>query len=472
MNLSPQIEAGGRVFAPAAEAAAEEAANRAARAFWAWSRTSADERRACLSSMADALDEARDDLVAVAAAEVGAAAQWTDFNISVARDILRQAGDLIDLMQDQTFNHADGRMSVVRRQAVGVVLGFAPWNAPIALATRAIAAPIACGNTVVLKASELCPRTHAMVVNLFEAAGLPQNVVTVATSTPTESLDVAKTLIRHPTVRRITFTGSTRIGEIVAVEAARVLKRCVLELSGKAPLIVLEDADLDAAAAAAVTGAFFNQGQVCMSTERIIVPDAIADDFVSALVSRALRLRAADPRVDGTSLGRLINADAANRVLSLVEDAVAKGADLRLGGEAEGEVMQPVILDRVTPNMRIYGEESFGPVASIIRVRDTDEAISVANDTEYGLAAAVFSRDEARAEEIADRLETGICQINGPTVFDDPSMPFGGMKASGYGRFGGAAALDEFTEIRWLSRHRNLNADQIDDMLNLGRKDA
>ena len=470
MNLSPSIQAGGRLFTPGADA--EESANRAARAFWAWSRTAPDERRACLSVMADALDKSRDDLVAVAAAEVGAAAQWTEFNISVARDILLQAGDLIDLMQDQSFAHADGRMSVVRRQAVGVVLSFAPWNAPVALAARAIAAPIACGNTVVLKASELCPRTHAMIVKLFEAAGLPKDVVTVATSTPAESLDVAKTLIRHPTVRRITFTGSSRTGEVVAVEAARVLKRCVLELSGKAPLIVLEDADLDAAVAAAMTGAFFNQGQVCMSTERIIVPEAIADEFVDALVERARGLRAADPEFESASLGRLINADAAQRVLSLVEDAVEKGADLRLGGETAGAVMQPVILDRVTPNMRIYGEESFGPVASIIRVSGADEAVSVANDTEFGLAAAVFSRDAARAEEIADRLETGICQINGPTVFDDPSMPFGGMKASGYGRFGGSAALDEFTEIRWLSRHRNLTAEKIEDMLNLGRKDA
>lgn len=471
MSLTATHPVGGAAFAPRVHLEeVEEAANKAARAFWEWSKTSAEVRRRHLAAMADALDAARDTLVAMAAEEVGAAPQWTNFNISIACAILHQTGDLIDLMEDKRVGHADGRASILRRQAVGVVLGFAPWNAPIILAVRALAAPIACGNTVVLKASEFCPRTHRSIVALFEKAGLPKDVVTVVTNAPEDSLDVAKALIAHPTVRRVNYTGSTRVGQIVALEAAKVLKRCLLELSGKAPLIVLEDADLEAAAAAAVTGAFFNQGQVCMSTERIIVLDEIADAFVEDVITRAGQLRASDPRIETAALGRLINEDAAIRVAALVDDAVSKGAALKLGGGHEGAVMQPVVLDYVTPHMRIYTEESFGPVASIIRVRDDEEAISVANDTEFGLAAAVFSRDEARAMRIADRLETGICQINGPTVFDDPSMPFGGVKASGYGRFGGTAALDEFTEIRWLSTHHGLEAKHIEEMLNLGRK--
>lgn len=452
--------------------AADDAANAAARAFWAWSKTTPDARITLLRSMADALDTERDALVEIAATEVGAAPQWTDFNIEVAKQILLQACDLVPLMEDQKVTHPDGRVSTVRRQAVGVVLGFVPWNAPIALAVRAMAAPVACGNSVVLKASEHCPKTHQLIVDLFIRAGLPRDVVTVVTNSADESFDVARSLIRHPTIRRINFTGSTRVGQIVAMEAAQVLKRCLLELSGKAPLIVLDDADLDAAAAAAMTGAFFNQGQVCMSTERIIVLDAIADAFVEALVVKTATLTAADPRHQTAPLGRLINADAARRVSGLIEDAVANGATLRMGGEVSGAVMQPAVLDHITPNMRIYREESFGPVASIIRVRDEEEAISVANDTEFGLASAVFSADPRRCAAIADRLETGICQINGPTVFDDPTMPFGGMKSSGYGRFGGAAALDEFTEMRWLSQHNDLKADQIEELLNLGRKEA
>jgi len=457
------IELDGSATAPASLAirSATEAADRAARAFWAWSTTAPNDP--------DSLDKGRADLTETAANEVGAAPQWVDFNIKIAQDTLRQARDLVPLMADQTVRHSDGRTSTLRRQAVGVVLGFVPWNAPVTLAARALAAPIACGNTVVLKASEHCPNTHKMVVDLFSNCGLPENVISVVTNEPKDSLDVARTLIRHPTVRRINFTGSTRVGQIIAVEAAQVMKRCVLELSGKAPLIVLSDADLDAAAAAAMTGAFFNQGQVCMSTERIIVMEDIADQFVEKLVHKTSSLSASDPKESAAPLGRLINADAAARVADLITDAVNLGASLKLGGEVTGEVMQPAVLDHVTPSMRIYLEESFGPVASVIRVRDAEEAISVANDTEFGLAAAVFGKDTNRCHAIADRLETGICQINGPTVFDDPNMPFGGMKSSGYGRFGGTAALDEFTEIRWLSQHNSLDAAQIEDMLNLGR---
>ncbi len=449
---------------------AEDAADRAARAFWAWSQSAPDTRSTVLNAVACALDAERDRLVEVAATEVGAAPQWTDFTIAIARDTLRQAATLPALMQDQRVTHGQARSSIIRRQPAGVVLSFVPWNAPIVLAVRAMAAPIACGNTVVLKASEHCPRTHQMVAELFLKAGLPKDVVTVVTNAPDDSFDVARALIRHPAVRRITFTGSTRVGQIVAVEAARVLKPCLLGLSGKAPLLVLADADLDAAAAAAMTGAFFNQGQVCMSTERIVVMDSVADAFVESLVARSQDRRAADPAVATTSLGRLVNADAARRVAGLVEDAVALGATLRLGGDVAGAVMQPTILDHVTPQMRIYQEESFGPVASIIRVGSVEEAISVANDTEFGLASAVFSRDAATCAAVAERLETGVCQINGPTVFDDPTMPFGGMKASGYGRFGGAAALDEFTETRWLSEHHGLGAKQIEEMLDLGRR--
>jgi acyl-CoA reductase-like NAD-dependent aldehyde dehydrogenase len=243
------------------------------------------------------------------------------------------------------------------------------------------------------------------------------------------------------------------VGRQVAVTAAQHLKRCVLELSGKAALIVLEDADLDAAVAAAAHGAFFNQGQICMSTERIILLDAIADAFVEKLVARTRDLRAADPQREAAPLGTLIHAAAAERVAALIRDAQDKGATLLIGGRVEGAVMQPAVIDHVAANMAIYHEESFGPVASILRVRDEEEALSIANDTEYGLASAIFSRDTDRALAMAARLETGICHINGSTVYDDPAMPFGGMKASGYGRFGGDTALDEFTELRWIALH-------------------
>lgn len=438
----------------AGQSSVDAAANGAAAAFWDWSARPAAERAAHLHGMAEALDANRAQLVALAAQEVGAAEGWTLFNIDIALRILRHAAKLPALLADRHIPATqDGCAAILRRQAVGVVLGIAPWNAPVTLAVRAIATPLACGNTVVLKGSEHCPRTHRAVIDILNASGLPEGVANVVTVLPDQSEQVVNRLIAHPAVRRVNFTGSTRVGRQVAITAAQHLKRCVLELSGKAALIVLEDADLDAAVEAAAHGAFFNQGQICMSTERIILLDSIADAFVKKLVTRTQKLSAADPRRETAPLGTLIHAAAAERVAALIRDAQNKGAELLVGGHVEGAVMQPAVVDHVASNMAIYHEESFGPVASILRVRDEDEALSIANDTEYGLASAIFSRNRDRALALAARLETGICHINGSTVYDDAAMPFGGMKSSGYGRFGGETALDEFTELRWIALH-------------------
>lgn len=434
----------------AAEAEADFAANTAAAAFETWSGMAASERADHLHAMAAILDADRAALVEVTAQEVGAAPAWTQFNVDLACGIFKQAATLCDQLGDQPTAKQG---SVLRRQPAGVVLGIAPWNAPITLAARCIAAPLACGNTVVMKASEHCPQTHARVIERIMASGLPPGTANVVTNAADQSEAVVERLIAHPAIRRINFTGSTRVGRQVAMAAARHLKPCVMELSGKAPMVVLEDADLGRAVDAAIFGAFFNQGQICMSTERIILLDEIADAFVAALVARTRTLRAADPRRETADLGTLINAEAAHRVAALIDDAVRKGAVLHVGGEIDGAVMQPAVVDRVSSAMRLYHEESFGPVASILRVRDEDHALSVANDTEYGLTAAVFSQDIGRAKRFADRLETGIVQINGPTVHDDPTMPFGGMKASGYGRLGGTQSVHEFTELRWIAQH-------------------
>ncbi len=311
------------------------------------------------------------------------------------------------------------------------MLGLAPWNAPVILAVRAIAAPLACGNTVVLKGSEICPRTHRLIGEVFRAAGLGEGVVNVVSNAPADASRIVEALIAHPTVRRVNFTGSTRVGRQVAELAARHLKPALLELGGKAPLIVLDDADLDEAVAAAAFGAFMNQGQICMSTERLIVDEQIADEFAARLAAKAATLVAGDPRKAKTPLGAIVSFEAAERIVGLVRDAVAKGARILAGGGANGVLMDATVLDHVTPAMRIYGEESFGPVAAIIRVGGVEEAVRVANDSEYGLAAAVFGRDLTRAFAVARRIESGICHINGPTVQDEAQMPFGGVKASG-----------------------------------------
>jgi benzaldehyde dehydrogenase (NAD) len=345
-----------------------------------------------------------------------------------------------------------GSLAMAVRQPAGVVLGMAPWNAPVILGVRAVAVPLACGNTVVLKASELCPRTHQLIIESLQEAGLPPGVVNFVSNSPADASAVVEAMIAHPAVRRVNFTGSTRVGRIIAATCAQYLKPAVLELGGKAPLLVLDDADIEAAVNAAVFGAFMNSGQICMSTERIIVDDKIAPEFVAKLVAKTKRLPIGDPRgKDPVVLGSVIDKATVERCNALIDDALAKGATLLCGGRADNTLVPATLLDHVTPAMRIYHEESFGPVKPIVRVLGVEEAIACANDNEFGLSAAVFGRDMARAFEVAKRIESGICHVNGPTVHDEAQMPFGGVKASGIGRFGGGAGVHEFTDLRWLT---------------------
>jgi acyl-CoA reductase-like NAD-dependent aldehyde dehydrogenase len=258
-------------------------------------------------------------------------------------------------------------------------------------------------------------------------------------------------MIAHPAVRRVNFTGSTATGRIIAQMGAKYLKPVLLELGGKAPLIVLDDADIDNAVRAAAFGAYMHQGQICMSTERVILHRDIADVFAEKMTKKVRSLSAGDPNSSDAPLGSLITPEATVRVQNLIEDAIEKGAKPLVLGTRDGAIMQPTLLDHVGPKMKIFNEESFGPVTCLVRVDDLETAIRVANDTEYGLKAAIFSRDVKRALAIADRLEFGCCHINGPTVYDEAQMPLGGMKESGYGRFGGHAGINEFTEAHWVS---------------------
>jgi vanillin dehydrogenase len=445
----------GEIVTRAAAATVEDArraADAAAAAFPAWAALPASERRRLLLKAADLLAARAGDFTEVQMGETGAAAAWVGFNVHLAGTMLREVASFVSQITGETYpSETPGCLSMTVRQPVGVVLGIAPWNAPIILAIRAIAAPLACGNTVVLKASETSPGTQYLLGCVFRDAGFPPGVVNVVSNAPADAGRVVEALIAHPAVRRINFTGSTRVGRIIAETAGRHLKPVLLELGGKAPLIVLDDADIDEAVNAAAFGAFMYQGQICMSTERLVVDQTVADEFVAKLGKKAETLPAGNPRNSNIALGPLIGREAAAKVDALVKEAVAKGARLVAGGNVDGAVMQATVLDHVTPEMRLYHEESFGPVAPVIRVRGVEEAIRIANDTEYGLSAAVFGRNVNRALDVARRVESGICHINGPTVQDEAQIPFGGMKASGYGRFGGRAAINEFTELRWIT---------------------
>jgi benzaldehyde dehydrogenase (NAD) len=444
--------------APASAAAAatredaSRAADAAADAFPAWAATSPGERRQLLNRAADLMLDRVEDFAAAMTAETGATAAWAGFNAKLASDMLRDAAaHTYAAVGDVIPSDVPGKLAMAMRAPAGVVVGIAPWNGPVILGTRAVATPLAFGNTVVLKASEECPRTHGLIADVLVSAGLPAGVINLVTNAPADAADVVDELIAHPAVRRINFTGSSRVGAIIAENAGRHLKRVLLELGGKSPLVVLADADLDRAVAAANFGAFMHQGQICMSTERIVVDRRISDEFAAQLAERAGALRVGDPREPETQIGPLINAAALERVDGMVRDAEAKGARVLAGGAAQGPCFEPTVLLGVSPEMRVYGEESFGPLASIVTVDGPDEAIAVANDTRYGLAAAIFSADVPTALELAQRIESGICHINDATIHDEPQMPFGGVKDSGWGRFGGKAAIEEFTELRWVT---------------------
>jgi benzaldehyde dehydrogenase (NAD) len=439
--------------APAAtEADAIAAVEAASAAFPAWAAMGPGERRGLLLKAAAALEAKTPAFVEAMAAETGASGLWAGFNAHLAAGMFLEAAALTTQINGELIpSDVPGSLAMGVRQAAGVVLGIAPWNAPVILAVRAIATPLACGNTVILKGSELCPKTHGLIIEALQEAGFPPGVVNFVTNAPADAGAVVEAMVAHPAVRRVNFTGSTKVGRIIAQTCAKYLKPVVLELGGKAPMVILDDADIDAAVAGAAFGAFANSGQICMSTERIVVDQSIADEFVAKFAAKAQSLPLGDPRKGPVVLGSVVDMATVTRCNALIDDALAKGAKLVCGGKAENTLMPATLLDHVTPEMMIYREESFGPVKAIVRVNGVEEAIATANDNEFGLSSAVFGKDIARAWNVAKRIESGICHINGPTVHDEAQMPFGGVKNSGYGRFGGRAGVEAFTELRWIT---------------------
>lgn len=449
----------GEVFAKVAAGKKEDARKAieaAANAFPAWSHSLPAERRALFLKAAEALERKQKDVLAILHEETGCTFGFAMFQLMFTPGLLREAAGQVTVSTGEVIP-ADlpGAFYMGIRQPVGVVAGIAPWNAPLILSLRAITMPMAYGNTVVLKPSTYSSVSGGVVLaEVFHEAGFPPGVFNLVTNAPGDSDEIGEELISHPKVRRITFTGSTEIGRKLGEKAGKYLKRISLELGGKNPLIVLKDADVDYAVNNAIFGRFLHQGQICMSTGKIIVEKPIYDQFTKRFVERAKGLKAGDPKQMDVAIGPLINKDQLEKVEKHVGEAVKKGAKLLTGGKAEGLVYYPTVLTDVTPDMLVYSEETFGPVAVVIPVNDAEEAIKVANDTRYGLSAGVITKDVNKALEIAERVESGIFHINDQTVNDEPQVPFGGCKDSGYGRFGGKAAMDEFTELRWITIQR------------------
>ena len=430
----------------------DRAIESAQQAFQIWSKLSPTERRLRLLKAADLMDQHTDQFIQIGMQETGSTATWYGFNVHLAANMLREAAAMTTQIDGSLIpSDVPGNLAMGIRVPCGVVVGIAPWNAPVILPTRALAMPLACGNTVVLKASEACPATHRLIGQILNEAGLCDSVVNVITHAPEDAPQIVQRLIEHPAVKRINFTGSTKVGKIIAETAAKYLKPVLLELGGKAPVVILNEADLDEAVNAVAFGAFFNQGQICMSTERVLVQQGIADQFIKKLIAKTKSLKAGNPTDQQNMLGVLESRRAAERIQHLLEDAKIKGADLPLGIQVQDTTMQPTLVLNIQPEMLLYREESFGPVCTVQRFETLEEGIALANDSEFGLSSAVFSQNFAQAFEVAKQIDSGICHINGATVHDEAQMPFGGTKSSGYGRFGSKASIAEFTELRWIT---------------------
>lgn len=431
---------------------ARRAIDAAAGAFQAWSLTPPAERQAVFLRAADELERRSEEIVSLLARETGATFGFGMFQLQFVPRLLRQAASLAYAPLGEVLPSDSGAFAMGLRRPVGVVGAIAPWNAALILSARSIAAPLALGNTVVLKPSELSPISGGLIWGqIFSAAGLPAGALSIVTHAPGEAATVGDELVEHPRVRRLNFTGSTATGRRLAEAAGRQLKRVVLELGGYNPLLVLADAELDYAVNAAAFGAFLHQGQICMSARRLIVERPLAEEFAGRLAEKTSGLKAGDPKEPDTIIGPLISEQALDAVKRRVDDAVSLGARVLAGGHAAGRCFTATLLSDVPPESELATKETFGPVASIEVVDGVEEAVARANATAYGLSSGIITQDVERGLELAQQLDAGIVHVGDQPVADEPQMPFGGVKDSGFGRFGGSAVIDEFTDLRWIT---------------------
>lgn len=420
-----------------------------------WAAMPHPQRASYLLKAADILEKRQTDFANALVEEGGAWIGKGMFESSYTPGILRAAAAAVYQMTGEILPSEHGKVSMVVRQPLGVVTVISPWNFPLLLSSRGIAVALVVGNTVVLKPSEETPVSGGLLIaELFEEAELPPGVFNVVTCSRESVTEVGDELISNPHVKGISFTGSTAVGRQIASQAGLLLKKACVELGGKDALIILDDADMERALNAATFGTFMHQGQICMSVEKIIVDQSIADEFTKRFVEKVKTLNVGDPHEMGNVIGPIINQRQLDKIHRQVTDAVEKGAELLTGGEYHGLFYQPTVLTKISPEMQVYKEETFGPVAPIITVNGVDEAIKVANDSEYGLSAGIITRDEEKGLDVAYRLQTGMAHVNDSSVNDEPHVPFGGVKNSGVGRHGGKASVDTFTELRWLTLER------------------
>jgi benzaldehyde dehydrogenase (NAD) len=424
------------------------AAGRAAAAQAEWAATSFEERAAVLRRAADILEDSAADVIDWLVRETGEIRARATHEVRISVGEIREAAALAGQPYGELLPTTErGRLSLAQRVPVGVVAAITPWNAPVILGIRVIAPALALGNAVVIKPDAQTPITGGLLLaSIFAEAGLPEGVLHALPG----AAEAGEALVVDPHTRLISFTGSTATGRRVGQLAGQHLKKVSLELGGNNALIVLDDADLDGAASSGAWGSFLHQGQLCFSTGRHLVQASVAADYTEAITARAEALAVGDPFREDVALGPIINERQLDRFDGIVQDTVAAGARLRTGGTHERLFYRPTVLDGVEPDMRAFGEEIFGPVAAITAFASEAEAIELANRTEYGLAAAIYTSSLARGLELARAMRTGMVHVNDTTINDQAIAPFGGMGASGNGgRFGSLANWEEFTQWQW-----------------------
>ncbi len=422
-----------------------------------WAARTGPERAAVIRKAAEVLAANRAEFETWLVREGGCVPGKAAFEVDLVLGELWEAAAL----PTQPWGHLlpssePGRESVARRVPLGVVGVISPWNFPQILSVRAVAPALALGNAVVLKPDvQTAVSGGTLIARLFEEAGLPDGLLHVLAG----DAEPGAALANDPHVAMIAFTGSTAVGREVGAAAGRTLKRVSLELGGNNALVILDDADLEVASSAGAWGAFLHQGQVCMTAGRHIVLETVADEYLERLAKRAANLPVGNPHTEQVALGPLINERQVANVDRIVRETVAAGADIRAGGVHDGLFYSPTVLAGVTQDMPAFREEIFGPVAPVIVVKDEAEAIAVANDTEYGLVAAIQTGSVERGLNLAKGLRTGIVHVNDQTLNNDAYAPFGGTGASGNGsRFGSQSSWDEFTSWQWVTSREQAHA--------------
>jgi vanillin dehydrogenase len=442
----------GDVFARVAQAGRQDvedalAAAHAARG--AWAALLVNQREALLLRTAEVIARHAAEIRDLIIEETGSVMMKAPWEVGYAVECLRSAAACTRQPHGATFPpSAKGQVGMTIRQPLGVIVGIAPFNSPFLLSIKKVAFALAAGNTFVLKPSDLAPLTGLKLAEMFHEAGLPPGVLNVI---PGPAALLGDILTSDPRVKMITFTGSSKVGRHLAAEAGRHLKRVTPEMGGKNPLVVLGDADLDYAVDAAAFGIFFHQGQVCMASSRVIVEAPLYETFLERFVAKARTIKVGEPRDPDTVIGPLIRPAQCDFITRQIRDAVAKGATVCCGGTHRGPYFAATVLSGVTDRMAIYGEESFGPVTSVIRADDYEHALFLANDTSAGLSSAVITNDLQKAMDFALRSESGMVHINDATLSDEPHIDFGGVKESGFGREGGMASIAEMSEVKWIT---------------------